>query len=112
VDGPGSEQLEEALLGAPCALDRDEVSAAAGVPELEARAIWNALGFPVVAAGEKAFTDRDAAALRTVAELRDGGLVDQDTLLVLARAMGQGLARMAEAQVDVFRELAAGLTRE
>ena len=106
------EPLEEALLGAPCELDRDEVSAAAGVPELEARAIWNALGFPVVAAGEKAFTRRDVDALRTALELRDGGLVDPDTMLVLARSMGQGLARMAEAQVDVFRELARGMTLE
>jgi adenylate cyclase len=110
--GPGAELLEEALLGAACELDRDEVSAAAGVPELEARAIWNALGFPVVAEGERAFTRRDVEALRTAVELRDGGLVDADTLLVLARSMGQGLARMAEAQVDVFRELAAGMTLE
>jgi adenylate cyclase len=108
VPVPGA--LEEALLGARTELDREEVSGAAGVPELEARAIWNALGFPVVAEGEKAFTRRDVEALRTATELRDGGLVDADTLLVLARSMGQGLARMAEAQVDVFRELAAGMT--
>jgi adenylate cyclase len=111
-DGALREPLEEALLGAPCELDRDEVSAAAGVPELEARAVWNALGFPVVAEGEKAFTRRDVEALTTAVELRDGGLVDATTLLVLARSMGQGLARMAEAQVDVFRELAAGMTLE
>jgi adenylate cyclase len=104
--------LEEALLGAPCELDRDEVSAAAGAPELEARAVWNALGFPVVPPGEKAFTRRDADALRIALELRDGGLVDADTLLVLARSMGQDVARMAEAQVDVLRDAAAGLTAE
>ena len=106
------DDLEAALLGAPCELDRDEVSAAAGVPELEARALWNALGFPVVAPGEKAFTQRDVEALRIAAALREGGLVDDDTLLVLARSMGQGLARMAEAHVDVFRELAAGMSLE
>jgi adenylate cyclase len=104
--------LEASLLGAPCELDRDEVSAAAGVPELEARALWNALGFPVVAPGEKAFTRRDVEALRSAVALREGGLVDDDTLLVLARSMGQGLARMAEAHVDVFRELAGGMSVE
>jgi adenylate cyclase len=107
-----AQDLEAALLGAPCELDRDEVSAAAGVPELQARALWNALGFPVVAPGERAFTSRDAAALRTAIELREGGLVDDDTLLVLARSMGQGLARMAEAHVDVFREVATGMSLE
>jgi adenylate cyclase len=105
-------RLEEALLGAPCTLDRDEVSAAADVPEPHARAVWSALGFPVVASGEKAFTARDADALRTAVELRDGGLVDADTLLVLARSMGQDLARMAEAQVDVLRDRAAGMTAD
>lgn len=104
--------VEEAVLGAACELDRDEVSAAAGVSESEGRAVWNALGFPAVPAGEKAFTRRDAEALRIAFELRDGGVVDPDTLLMLARSMGQDLARMAEAQVDVFRDLSAGLTLE
>jgi adenylate cyclase len=108
-DGPG---LEEALLGAPCELTRDEVADEVGVPELEARAMWNALGFPVVAPGERAFTRRDVDALRLAVELREGGLVDDDTMLVLARSMGQDLARMAEAMVDVFRDLAAGMTPE
>jgi adenylate cyclase len=107
VDG---DALEAALLGAACELDRDEVSAAAGVPETEARAIWTALGFPEVAPHEKAFTTRDVEALRNVLGLRELGIVDADTLLVVARSMGQGLARMAETQVDVFRGLSQGLS--
>jgi adenylate cyclase len=109
VDG---DELEAALLGAPCELDRDQVSAAAGVPEPAARAVWTALGFPEVAPGERAFTTRDVEALRTVLELREIGIVDDDTLLVVARSMGQGLARMAEAQVDVFRGLSDGMNVE
>ena len=104
--------LEAALLGAPCELTRDEVSAAAGVPEPAAREVWVALGFPEVADGERAFTQRDVDALRTVVELREGGIVDADTLLIVARAMGQGMARMAETQVDVIRHLSEGLTPE
>jgi adenylate cyclase len=110
--GRGSDDLEEALLGAPCELDRDEVSAAAGVPEPDARAVWTAMGFPEVAPGEKAFTRRDAEALQTVVALRELGIVDADTLLIVARSMGQGMARMAEAQVDVFRTLSEGMTLE
>lgn len=112
-DGSGDgNDLEAALLGAPCELTRDDVGEAAGVAELEARGLWSALGFPVVPPGERAFTMRDVDALRTALELRDGGLVDGDTLLILARSMGQGLARMAEAQVDVFRDLAVGMSVE
>ena len=63
-------------------------------------------------ARERAFTRRDVEALQTVQRLCDGGIIDQDTLLILARAMGQGLARLAEAQVDVFRSLAEDMTVE
>lgn len=104
--------LEQALLGAPCTLTRDEVITAAGVDAAEADAIWAAMGFAQVPPHEAAFTELDVEALRTAVALRDGGVVDTDTLLVLARAMGQGLARLAEAQVGVFRGRAAELTVE
>jgi len=104
--------LEQALLGAPCTLTRDEVTARAGVDADEAQAIWAAMGFAEVPPTETAFTELDVEALRTAVALRDSGVVDGDTLLVLARAMGQGLARLAEAQVGVFRGRAAGMTAE
>ena len=88
-----SDDLEAALLGARCELDRDEVSAMAGVNEPDARAVWTAMGFPEVAPGEKAFTRRDAEALKTVVALRELGVVDDDTLLIVARSMGQGMDR-------------------
>lgn len=103
------EDLEAALLGAPCTLTREEVADQAGVDTDQARAVWAALGFAQVSPGERAFTARDVDALRTAIVLRNSGVVDQDTLLVLARAMGQGLARLAEAQVDIFRAQAGGL---
>ena len=104
--------LEEALLGAPCTLTRDEVIAGAGVDLEQAEAIWAAMGFAQVPPDETAFTVLDMEALRTAVALRDSGVVDADTLLVLARTMGQGLARLAEAQVSVFRGQAADMTPE
>jgi adenylate cyclase len=104
--------LEQALLGAPCTLTRDEVTRRAGVDPDQAEAIWAAMGFAQVAPDDRAFTELDVEALRTAVALRDSGVVDADTLLVLARAMGQGLARLAEAQVGVFRGRAAGMTAE
>lgn len=98
-------ELAEALLGAPVRLDRDEVSNLAGVPEPTARAFWVAMGFAEVPEGEAAFTERDAEALRAVVALRDTGLVDEGTLLVMARAMGQGLSRLAEAHVQALQVL-------
>ncbi len=101
--------LETAVLGAPLTLDRDDVAALAGVPEAQARAVWSAMGFAEVPAGVRAFTTRDADALRITTALRDSGVLDLDTLLVLARVTGQAMSRMAESQVEVLRRLVADL---
>jgi adenylate cyclase len=106
------DELEAALLGARCLLSREEVAHQVGVPIEEATAVWTAMGFAEVPAGEPAFTELDVAALRTALDLRDSGVVDPETLLVLARAMGQGLARLAEAQVEVFRDQAVRVPPE
>jgi adenylate cyclase len=104
------QDLESSLLGAPCELTRDEVADAVGIPEPQARSLWTAMGFPEVAPHEKAFTHKDVEALRTALAFAESGLVPADTVLVLARSMGQDLARTAEAQVDVFRDASEGLT--
>lgn len=106
------QELEATLLGAPCELTPEQVAAAVGVEESVARGLWNAMGFAEVPPGERAFTTLDVEALRTALALRDSGLVDHDTLLVLARSMGQQLSRTADAQVDVFRDLSAGMSVE
>lgn len=112
TSGAAADDLEAAVLGGPTELDRDEVAALAGVPEADARAIWTAMGFAEVPAGEKAFTRQDAEALRITAALRDGGIVDLDTLLVLARATGQAMSRLAASQVGVLAGSAADLAAD
>lgn len=108
----GADELETVLLGAPAELTRAEVSELAGVDLEEARALWRALGFPEVAPGERAFTSLDADALRAVMALRDSGLAQPEVVVVLARAMGQAMSRMAESQVAVFAEAARALPEE
>lgn len=104
------DDLEAVLLGAPCELTRDEVAAAVGIPEPEARSLWNAMGFADVGPTERAFTVKDVEALRTALAFSASGIVDTDTVHVLARSLGQELARTAQAQVDVFTSAAEGLT--
>ena len=106
------DDLEATLLGAPCRLTRDDVADSVGIPEPQARSLWNAMGFPDVGPDERAFTSRDVEALRTALELAEAGIVDADTVMVLARSMGQELARTAEAQVDVFLAAGKALTSE
>lgn len=104
------DDLETLLLGAPPTLTREDVEQRGTVPAEQASAIWAAMGFAELPYGQRAFTEADLEALQTAASLLDLGLIDADTLLVLARAMGQGLARLAEAQLDVFRGLSGDMT--
>ena len=103
------EDLDELLLGAPLTLTSPEVIERAGLPEEMADAVWAAMGFAEVPDDEVAFTEKDVDALRASASLLAGGIIDTDTWLVMARTMGQGLARLAEAQIDVFRKMATDL---
>ncbi|MGB8651239.1 MAG: adenylate cyclase regulatory domain-containing protein [Mycobacteriales bacterium] len=100
------EDLDALLLGAPLSLTSEQVVERAGVPEELADAVWAAMGFPELQPDDVAFTEEDVRALQRSAELLDSGIIDADTWLVMARAMGQGLSRLAEAQIDVFRRVA------
>ena len=104
------DDLETLLLGEPPVLTREDVEARASVPPEQASDIWAAMGFAEVPYGQPAFTNADVTALQTAASLLELGIIDADTLLVMARAMGQGLAKLAEAQLDVFRGLSGDLT--
>jgi len=106
------DDLDTLLLGQPPVLTREDVDDPSALqPELAA-AIWAAMGFAEVPYGQPAFTDADVQALRTAASLLELGVIDADTLLMMARAMGQGLAKLAEAQLDVFRALSGGMTAD
>jgi adenylate cyclase len=106
------EDLEQLLLGAPLTLTRPEVLARVELdPEL-VDSVWAALGFAVVEDDVVAFTELDVKALQDSAALLATGVVDTSTWLVMARTMGQGLSRLAEAQLEVFRRQAAELAPE
>lgn len=105
-------EFEELLLGAPLVWDRHGVAEQVGVEIVRASELWAALGFAEVPDGELAFTRLDVEALRNALELSASGIIEPEVTLVLARAMGQGLARLAEAQVEVFRGRAAGMPAE
>lgn len=57
----------------------------------------------------QAFTRLDAEALRCCATIARSGVVDEATLRVLARAMGQGMSRLAQAQIDALRSTASSM---
>lgn len=49
------------------------------------------------------FTEADVAALRTVTDLRQAGVMDATSELALARALGQAMAGLSEPQMTLLR---------
>jgi adenylate cyclase len=108
VTVPGAD-LEALLLGSAATLTRQDIDARSGVPTEVALDVWTAMGFAEIPEDVQAFTEADLEALTTAASLLDLGVIDLDALLVMARAMGQGMARLAEAHIDVLRGVTADL---
>jgi adenylate cyclase len=73
-----------------------EVAERADVPLELLVATWRALGLPVPPEDERLFGDNDIEAARLGAMHRQAGFNDEDALEV-ARVLGQGMARYAEA---------------
>ena len=84
-----AQRLEEVLIGGKRVLTRKEVANLAEVSTASARKLWRALGQPRIPEGEEAFTVSDAAQLRRIADLVSSELVDEETALQMARAIGQ-----------------------
>lgn len=99
---PSAEEIERLLLGQVPRYTRAEVAAASGVPQPLAERIWRALGFAQRADDAVAFTEGDADALRRVRSMLDGGLLDEQTLIRMARALGQTTARLAQWQAEIM----------
>jgi len=101
-DAPSFDALESELLGGERRYTRGEVAERAGVDTELARTLWRALGFADVDDDNVAFTDRDIEALRTVRDLVNSGVIDDEAQIAVTRAMGQSLSRLAEWQVDTI----------
>ncbi|MEU6778045.1 adenylate/guanylate cyclase domain-containing protein [Nonomuraea angiospora] len=99
---PTAEEIERLLVGSPARFTKEQVTAEAGVSQELAERIWRALGFAQRADGAVAFTDSDAAALRRVRRMLDGGLLDEQTVIRMARALGQTTARLAQWQAEIM----------
>src|SRR5690606_1267619 len=99
-----AQRLEEVLIGGKRVLTRKEVAQLAEVSTASARKLWRALGQPRIPEGEEAFTVSDAAPLRRIADLVSSDLVDEETALQMARAIGQMTDRLVVWQMEAMVE--------
>jgi adenylate cyclase len=98
------DDLVERVLGSPRTLRREQVADAAGVPMVEAKRLWRAMGFADVG-DAVAFTEGDADALSRLDTLVTGGLLDRDDAVEAVRALGLTTSRLADWQADTFGRL-------
>lgn len=78
----------------------DELAAKVGTDVEVVHVFWRALGFVDAADGERSFTKRDVAILKSLVALTDRGLVDPELALGVARVVGVSMAQVATAIVD------------
>lgn len=95
---------EERVLGGRRRLRARDVATQAGVSVMSARRFWRALGLPTVPDDAVAFTEADAAALRTVSCLVREGIIDDTAAMGLTRAIGRSVDRLASWQVQILGE--------
>ncbi|MFJ2031567.1 adenylate cyclase regulatory domain-containing protein [Streptosporangium sp. NPDC087985] len=101
TERPTAEQIESLFVGALPRYTRIQVAGLAGVPQDLAERIWRALGFATLADDAVAFTEADVATLKRVRAMMEEGLDDQ-TVVRLARALGQTTARLAQWQAEIM----------
>ncbi|MGH3658274.1 MAG: adenylate/guanylate cyclase domain-containing protein [Micromonosporaceae bacterium] len=75
------------------------------MPIDRAERLWRALGFAGVGDDEVVFNDDDVEALRLITSLVDLGVVPPAAEASLARSLGQSMARLAEWQTGVVRDV-------
>jgi adenylate cyclase len=107
AEGPQALQLlasERLLIGGAPKYTSPETANLAGVPLELADRFWRAMGFPDVPDDQRVFTDADVKMLGAAGAMIAHGISEPEVALQLTRVMGLSLARVAESQVDAFRE--------
>lgn len=100
VDPAFVEHLEELIVG-PARYTGLEVAEMAGMSIDDAEQLWVELGFPPMDRNARRFTEADAEVVRNLRELRQSRLIPFDTIVSMTRVLGQALARVASAQVQI-----------
>jgi adenylate cyclase len=97
-----ADRLEIRVMGPP-RYSLDELLGETGIEIPDAEELWLGLGFQVGSVDGLRFTDADVEVLRSLARLRREGLAGPDVIIPMTRVLGQALARVASAEVGIFR---------
>ncbi|GAA4568058.1 adenylate/guanylate cyclase domain-containing protein [Planotetraspora kaengkrachanensis] len=99
---PSADDVQRLFLGPAPTYTRRQIAEAAGVPQELAGRVWRALGFASLGDDAVAFTAADLGALRRIRFLIDTGVLDEQTVIRMARAVGRTTARLAQWQAEIM----------
>ncbi len=97
------DELARLILGGDPALTSAEVTSQGGLSRERGERLWRALGFPDPGDGPN-YGEPDVEAISMVAAALDRGILDEDTIYRMTRALGQTMSRLADWQVATLVE--------
>ncbi|MGH3458650.1 adenylate/guanylate cyclase domain-containing protein [Aeromicrobium sp.] len=97
------DELARLILGTDAGLTGEEVAAKGGLSRERGERLWRALGFPDLG-DSPAYSEADVEAISIVAAAFDRGLLDEETVFRMTRALGQTMSRLADWQVATLVE--------
>ncbi|WP_207568402.1 adenylate/guanylate cyclase domain-containing protein [Mycolicibacillus trivialis] len=100
-----TEKVTSGILAGAGRYTRSQVAEQAGIALEDAQRLWRALGFAEVGDEERVFTSADIDALRDVAALIDGGILDMAGTVALARPFGHLFSRLAVVQTGLLADV-------
>lgn len=92
--------IERLVLPEAVEHDITDIAEATGLSSAQIAQLWRSLGFVEPRPGDRIFTDLDVDMLRTVGQLLDMGMIDDDLMVQMARVIGSSLARVASVLID------------
>ncbi len=94
--------IEHLVLPEQADHDLTDMAQATGLPPAMIAQLWRSLGFVEPRPGDRIFTDADVDMLRTIGQLLDTGLIDDELTVQMARVIGSSLSRVASALIDAI----------
>ena len=101
-DRPTPADFERIVLGDEAVHTGRAIAELLDWPVDDLKRLWRALGFPEPDTSVVMFTDADATAVGLVKLAVDHGVIDIDTAVDSARAIGQTMARLADWEISVL----------
>ena len=98
------DELARLILGGNLDFDASHVTELGGLSQENGRRLWRALGFPDTG-DDIAYGQADIDAMKIVAGAIDAGILDEETVFRMTRALGHTMSRLADWQVSTLVDM-------